>query len=87
MPKYQYRDGTPYDGPTITTPDGRIMSGETYTRDSQRLVEVSNGSERSRELHETSPEKTPVQQSKARSKGRKSGSVVSKKSAKTSSAL
>lgn len=87
MPKYQFRDGTPYDGPTITTPDGRVMSGETYTRDSQRLVEVSNGSERSRELHEASPEKTPVQQSKARSKGRKSGSVVSKKSAKISSAL
>lgn len=87
MPKYQYRDGTPYDGPTITTPDGRVMSGKTYTRDSQRLVEVSNGSERSRELHKASPEKTPVQQSKARSKGRKSGSVVSKKSAKTSSAL
>jgi len=87
MPKYQYRDGIPYDGPTITTPDGRVMSGETYTRDSQRLVEVSNGSERSGELHEASPEKTPVQQSKARSKGRKSGSVVSKKSAKTSPAL
>ena len=87
MPKYQYRDGTPYDGPTITMPDGRVLSGATYTRDSQRLVEVSDGSERSGELHEASPEKKTVQQSKTRGKGRKSGSVVSKKSAKTSSAL
>lgn len=87
MPKYQFRDGTPYDGPTITMPDGRVLSGETYTRNSQRLVEVSDGSERSGELHEASPEKAPVQQSKTRGKGRKSGSVVRKKSAKASSAV
>ena len=87
MPKYQFRDGTPYDGPTITTPDGRIMSGATYTRDSQRLVEIKDGGERGRELHEASPKKEAVQQSKTRSKGRKSGSVVSKKSAKTRPAL
>ena len=87
MPKYQFRDGTPYDGPTFTMPDGRVLSGATYTRDSQRLVEIEDGGERSGELHETSPKKKTVQQSKARSKGRKSGSVVSKKSAKTSSAL
>ena len=87
MTKYQFRDGTPYDGPTITMPDGRVLSGETYTRNSQRLVEVSDGGERSGELHEASPEKAPVQQSKAGSKGRKKRAVVSKKSAKTSPAL
>ena len=87
MPKYQFRDGTPYDGPTITMPDGRVLSGATYTRNSQRLVEIEDASERGRELHEASPEKEAVQQSKSRSKGRKSGSVVRKKSAKTSPAL
>ena len=87
MAKYQFRDGTPYDGPTITTPDGRIMSGATYTRDSKRLVEISDASERGRELHETSVKEKTVQQSKGRGKGRKSGPVVSKKSAKTRSAL
>lgn len=87
MPKYQFRDGTPYDGPTIKTPDGRILSGATYTAESKRLVEIADGGERSRELHQTSTEETPVQQSKARSKGRSKRSVVSKKSAKTSSAL
>ena len=87
MPKYQFRDGTPYDGPTITTPDGRIMSGATYTRDSKRLVEIQDGGERGRELHKTSVKEKTVQQSKGRGKGRKSGSVVSKKSAKTRSAL
>lgn len=87
MPKYQFRDGTPYDGPTIKTPDGRILSGATYTAESKRLVEIADGGERSRELHQTSIEETPVQQSKTRSKGRSKRSVVSKKSAKTSSAL
>ena len=87
MPKYQFRDGTPYDGPTFTMPDGRVLSGATYTRDSQRLVEIEDGGERSGELHETSLKKKTVQQSKGRGKGRKTGPVVSKKSAKTSSAL
>ena len=87
MPKYQFRDGTPYDGPTFTMPDGRVLSGATYTRDSQRLVEIEDGGERGRELHKASPEKKTVQQSKGRGKGRKAGSVVSKKSAKTSPAL
>lgn len=87
MPKYQFRDGTPYDGPTIKTPDGRILSGATYTAESKRLVEIEDGGERSRQLHQTSTEETPVQQSKSRSKGRQKRSVVSKKSAKTSSAL
>lgn len=87
MSKYQFRDGTPYDGPTIKTPDGRILSGATYTAESKRLVEIEDGGQRSRELHQTSIEETPVQQSKTRSKGRSKRSVVSKKSAKTSSAL
>lgn len=87
MPKYQFRDGTPYDGPTISMPDGRVLSGATYTRDSKRLVEIEDASERGRELHEASVEETPVRESKARSKGRKKRSVVSKKSAKTSPAL
>ena len=87
MPKYQFRDGTPYDGPTIKTPDGRILSGLTYTAESKRLVEIEDGGERSRELHQTSIEETPVQQSKTRSKGRSKRSVVSKKSAKTSPSL
>lgn len=87
MPKYQFRDGMPYDGPTIKTPDGRILSGATYTAESKRLVEIADGGERSRELHQTSTEETPVQQSKTRSKGRSKRSVVSKKSAKASTAL
>ena len=87
MPKYQFRDGTPYDGPVFEMPDGRILSGSSYTRNSQRLVEIEDGSERGGELHEASPEKTPVRESKARSKGRKKRSVVSKKSAKASPAL
>ena len=87
MPKYQFRDGTPYDGPTITMPDGRVLSGATHTRNSQRLVEIEDGGQRSRELHEASPKKEVVRESKARSKGGKKRSVVSKKSAKTSPSL
>ena len=82
--KYQFRDGTPYEGPTIKMPDGRILSGATYTPESRRVipVEIEDGGERSGELHETQDEKEPVQQSTARSKGRRSGSVVGKKSSK-----
>lgn len=87
MPKYQFRDGTPYNGPTISMPDGRVLSGATYTRDSKRLVEVKDGSERGRELHETSPKEKTIQPSKARSQGRKKRPVVSKKSAKTSTTV
>ena len=87
MPKYQFRDGTPYDGPYFIMQDGRVLSGASYTSDSKRLVEVQDGGERSRQLHKASVEETPVQQSKTRSKGRSKRSVVSKKSAKTSSAL
>ena len=87
MPKYQFRDGTPYDGPTIQLADGRVLSGASYTRDSQRLVEIEDGGERSRELHEASPEKKAIPKSKSGSKGRKSGPVVRKKSAKTRSTV
>lgn len=87
MPKYQFRDGTPYEGPTIKTPDGRILSGATYTKDSKRLVEVQDGGERSRELHKTEDAKKPVPKNKSRKQGGSKRSVVSKKSAKTSSAL
>ena len=87
--KYQFRDGTPYEGPTIKMPDGRILSGATYTPESRRVipVEIEDGGERGGKLHETQVEEKPVQQSKARSKGRSKRSVVSKKSAKTSSTL
>ena len=84
MPKYQFRDGTAYDGPYFIMPDGRVLSGATYTRDSQRLVEIEDGSKRSGELHEASVEEASVQPRKTRGKGRKAGSVVSKKSAKAS---
>lgn len=87
MPKYQFRDGTPYDGPYFIMPDGRVLSGATYTGDSKRLLEIEDGGERSGKLHETDIKEAPVQQSKARGKRRKAGSVVSKKSAKASSAL
>ena len=84
--KWQFRNGEPYDGPTITLPDGRVLSGKTFTADSQRLIprENENGSERSGELHEASSEETPVQPRKSRGKGRKTESVVRKKSAKAS---
>ena len=87
MPKYQFRDGTPYDGPYFIMQDGRVLSGATYTRDSKRLVEMEDGGQRSGELHEAQTEEKPVQPRKARGKGRKSGSVVSKKSAKASPAV
>ena len=87
MPKYQFRDGTPYDGPYFIMQDGRVLSGATYTRDSQRLVEIEDGSERGGKLHETNIEEAPVQPRKARGKGREAGSVVSKKSAKASPAV
>ena len=82
--KYQFRDGTPYEGPTIKMPDGRILSGATYTPESKRVipVEIEDGGERGGELHKAQVEEKPVQQSKARSKGRSSGSVVGKKSSK-----
>jgi len=87
MAKYQFRDGTAYNGPTVTMPDGRIMSGATLTKDSQRLVEIEDGGQRSGELHQASVEEAPVQPRKTRGKGRKAGSVVSKKSAKAGSSV
>ena len=84
--KYQFTDGTPYEGPTIKMPDGRILSGATYMPDSRRVIpmEIKDGGQRSGELHKAQDAQEPVQQSKARGKGRRSGSVVSKKSPKTS---
>ena len=37
---YQFNDGEIYDGPTITLPDGRVVSGATFTPESRRLYEV-----------------------------------------------
>lgn len=87
MPKYQFRDGTPYEGPTIKTPDGRILSGATYTKDSKRLVEVQDGGERSRELHKTEDAKKPVPKNKSRKQGGSKRSVVSKKSTNVGKAV
>jgi len=83
---WQFTDGTPYEGPTIKMPDGRILSGATYMPDSRRVIpmEVQDGGQRSGELHEAQDAQEPVQQSKARGKGRKSRSVVGKKSTKAS---
>ena len=87
--KYTFTDGTPYEGPTIKMPDGRILSGATYMPDSRRLIpmEKEDGGQRSGELHEAQTKEKPVQPSKARSKGRGKRSVVSKKSAKASNAV
>ena len=87
--KWQFTDGTPYEGPTIQMPDGRTLSGATYMPNSRRVIpmEVKDGGQRSGELYETQAKKKPVQQGKTRGKGRRSGSVVSKKSTKASSAL
>ena len=87
MPKYQFRDGTAYDGPYFIMQDGRVLSGASYTRDSKRLVEIEDGGQRSGELHEASVEEASVQPRKTRGKGRKPRSVVGKKSAKASPAL
>ena len=37
---YQFNDGEVYDGPIITLPDGRVVSGATFTPESGRLYEV-----------------------------------------------
>jgi len=37
---YQFADGKVYNGPIIILPDGRIVSGATYTPDSKRLYEI-----------------------------------------------
>lgn len=35
--EYYYSDGKPYSGPVCTLPDGRIVSGKTYTTESRRV--------------------------------------------------
>ena len=35
--KYYFVDGTPYSVPTCKLPDGRIVSGATYTTESRRV--------------------------------------------------
>ena len=35
--KYKDNEGNVYEGDVITTADGRILSGKTYTADSKRL--------------------------------------------------
>lgn len=42
---YQFADGEVYNGPIIILPDGRIVSGATYTPDSKRLYEIEAVSE------------------------------------------
>lgn len=84
MHKWMYPDGTPYDGPVVFTPDNRVFTGETRTRDSVKVIpyeEAKDGSKRSGELHKTSDAPKAVQPNKGGNKGRKSGPVVSKKSA------
>jgi len=46
MTKYQKHDGSVYEGPVITMPDGRIKSGATLSTDSVRLFPMP---ERSRD--------------------------------------
>ena len=35
---YYYRDGTEYKGEVCILPDGRVITGPTYTSESQRLL-------------------------------------------------
>jgi hypothetical protein len=35
--EYFFADGTPYKGPTCDLPDGRVVSGKTYTTESRRV--------------------------------------------------
>lgn len=37
---YHTRDGKVYQGPVVKLPDGRLMTGETFTSESIRVVEV-----------------------------------------------
>lgn len=39
--KYKKSDGTIYDGPVVTMPDGRIKTGATLTADSERVFPVA----------------------------------------------
>ena len=35
--QYYSRDGKPYNGPVCILPDGRVVSGKTYTTESRRV--------------------------------------------------
>ena len=87
MPKYTFTDGTPYEGPTINMPDGRILSGATYMPTSRRVIEVQDGGERGRKLHKTEDAKKPVSKNKSRKQGGSKRSVVSKKSTNVGKAV
>jgi hypothetical protein len=41
MTRYQKHDGTIYDGPVVTMPDGRIKTGATLTADSERVFPIA----------------------------------------------
>lgn len=41
MARYQKSDGTIYDGPVVTMPDGRIKTGATLTADSERVFPIA----------------------------------------------
>ena len=87
MPKYTFTDGTPYEGPTINMPDGRILSGATYMPTSRRVIEVQDGGQRGRELHKTKDEEKPVPKNKVGKQGRSKRSVVGKKSSNVGKAV
>ena len=87
MAKYTFTDGTPYEGPTINMPDGRVLSGKTYMPTSRRVIEVQDGSERGRELHQTNNEKEPIPKNKVGKQGRRKRSVVGKKSSNVGKAI
>tara|TARA_R100001460_G_scaffold10461_1_gene24787 strand:- start:17681 stop:17875 length:195 start_codon:yes stop_codon:yes gene_type:complete len=40
MTRYQKHDGTIYDGPVVTMPDGRIKTGATLTAESERVFPI-----------------------------------------------
>jgi hypothetical protein len=41
MTRYQKNNGTIYDGPVVTMPDGRIKTGATLTADSERVFPIA----------------------------------------------
>tara|TARA_R110000796_G_scaffold90977_1_gene195038 strand:- start:446 stop:715 length:270 start_codon:yes stop_codon:yes gene_type:complete len=87
MAHYTFTDGTPYEGPTINMPDGRILSGATYMPTSRRVVEVKDGSKRSGELHEADNAKEFIPEDKVGKQRRGKRSVVRKKSSNVGKAI